>query len=92
MSVILDGVLWTPIPLPPCGVRDDDPHDGDAPRYVIEQLELSTKDLALWLQALKGALGCGGAVEETALVLQGDHRERAVKLLVARGVRKVISG
>ena len=40
MSVILDGVLWTPIPLPPCGVRDDDPHDGDAPRYVIEQLEL----------------------------------------------------
>ncbi len=59
---------------------------------VVEQLELSAKELALWLQALKGALGCGGAVEDGALVLQGDHRERAVKLLAARGVRKVISG
>ena len=40
-------VLWTsttlfrlPIAPPSCGIRDDDPHDGDAPRYVIEQLEL----------------------------------------------------
>lgn len=59
---------------------------------VVEQLELKPKELLVWLQALKSSLGCGGAVEEGALVLQGDHRERTKKLLEARGVRKVIAG
>jgi translation initiation factor 1 len=59
---------------------------------VVEQLELSDRELAAWLKALKGSLGCGGAIEERALVLQGDHRERTRKLLEERGVRKVIAG
>jgi len=59
---------------------------------VVEQLELSAAELSRWLKALKGALGCGGVLEEGALVLQGDHRERLPKLLEQRGVRKVISG
>jgi translation initiation factor 1 len=46
----------------------------------------------VWLKALKGALGCGGAVEEESLVLQGDHRERLPALLESRGVRRVIVG
>jgi translation initiation factor 1 len=45
--------------------------------------------LAAWLKALKSALGCGGAVEEDAIVLQGDHRQRVPGLLTARGVRRV---
>lgn len=59
---------------------------------VVEQLGLPPAQLEAWLKALKGALGCGGAVEEEALVLQGDHRERLPALLEARGVRRVTVG
>jgi translation initiation factor 1 len=59
---------------------------------VVEQLELPQKEREVWLKALKGALGCGGVVEEDALVLQGDQRERLPALLEARGVRRVIVG
>lgn len=59
---------------------------------VVEQLELPPAEREKWLKALKGALGCGGAVEEDALVLQGDHRERLPALLEARGVRRVVVG
>lgn len=57
---------------------------------VVEHLELPLAERETWLKALKGALGCGGAVEdEGALVFQGDQRERLPALLTARGVRKV---
>jgi translation initiation factor 1 len=59
---------------------------------VIEQLDLSENDLREWLKELKSALGCGGAVEDDSLALQGDHRERVGALLRARGVRRVING
>ncbi|HEX4382829.1 MAG TPA: translation initiation factor [Myxococcales bacterium] len=57
---------------------------------AIEQLGLKSKDLETWLKELKNALGCGGAIEEEAIVLQGDQRKRLPALLAARGVRKVI--
>jgi translation initiation factor 1 len=56
---------------------------------VVEKLDLGPAELARWLGDLKRALGCGGAVEGDALVLQGDARERVGRLLEARGVRKV---
>ncbi|MBK7861976.1 MAG: translation initiation factor [Archangiaceae bacterium] len=59
---------------------------------VIEQLDLPVKARDEWLKALKEALGCGGSIEGTALVLQGDQRERVPKLLEKRGVRRVIVG
>ncbi len=59
---------------------------------VVEQLELKPKELEAWCKALKQALGCGGAVEGDAIVLQGDQRSRAPELLTARGVRKVSVG
>lgn len=59
---------------------------------VIEQLDLTLDKRDEWLKALKNALGCGGTIEGTALVLQGDQRERVPKLLEKRGVRKVIVG
>jgi translation initiation factor 1 len=59
---------------------------------VVEQLGLPPPEREVWLKALKGTLGCGGAVEEESLVLQGDHRERLPALLEARGVRRVIVG
>ena len=59
---------------------------------VVEQLGLRSAELETWLKALKGALGCGGSVEEDTLVLQGDQRERLPALLEARGVRRVSVG
>jgi translation initiation factor 1 len=59
---------------------------------IIEQLELTTPAREAWLKQLKGSLGCGGSVEGEALVLQGDHRERAAKWLTERGVKKVSVG
>ena len=59
---------------------------------VVEQLGLPEPELAAWCKALKGALGCGGALEGDTLVLQGDQRERLEPLLLKRGVRKVTVG
>ena len=59
---------------------------------VVEQLELRPAALEEWLKALKQALGCGGAVEDGALVVQGDHRPRVKAWLEARGVKRVSVG
>jgi translation initiation factor 1 len=59
---------------------------------VVEQLDLPVNQREDWLKSLKTALGCGGAIEGTSLVLQGDQRERLPKLLEKRGVRKVVVG
>ena len=59
---------------------------------AIEQLDLRPRELDLWLKDLKAALGCGGAVEGDALVLQGDQRKRLPGLLAARSVRKITVG
>jgi translation initiation factor 1 len=59
---------------------------------VIEQLGLSQADLDAWLKQLKSTLGCGGSLDDGAIVLQGDHRKRLPQILTAQGVRKVIVG
>jgi len=59
---------------------------------VVEQLELRPAELEAWLKALKQSLGCGGAVEDGALVVQGDHRPRVKAWLEGRGVKKVSVG
>ncbi len=56
---------------------------------IVSHLELSVKDRDEWLKALKTGLGCGGQVEDDALVLQGDQRDRLPALLEKRGVKKV---
>lgn len=56
---------------------------------IVEHLELPGGEREAWLKELKSALGCGGALEEEALVLQGDLRERAAKWLEKRGVKRV---
>jgi len=59
---------------------------------VIEKLELPAAELERWCRELKQALGCGGSVEDTTIVLQGDLRPRLEAVLLARGVRKVTLG
>lgn len=59
---------------------------------IIEQFDLAVEAREVWLKQLKASLGCGGSIEGVALVLQGDHRERAAKWLTERGVKKVSVG
>ncbi|MGZ6140600.1 MAG: translation initiation factor [Myxococcaceae bacterium] len=59
---------------------------------VIEQLTLSPRERAEWLLRLKQALGCGGTLEDEALVLQGDQRARVRAWLEARGVGRISVG
>ena len=59
---------------------------------VIDHLGLPAADRDDWLKGLKASLGCGGTLEEDAIVLQGDQRSRVPALLTARGVRKVTVG
>jgi len=59
---------------------------------VVEKLELPAAALAEWGDALKRSLGCGGGVEDGALVVQGDQRDRVVRWLEERGVKKVVRG
>ena len=59
---------------------------------VVEQLDLRAAELEAWLSDFKRKLGCGGALEGRAMVLQGDSRERVRALLEARGVRRVSVG
>jgi translation initiation factor 1 len=56
---------------------------------IIEKLELPAAQLETWCRELKQALGCGGAVDGDAIVLQGDLRRRVEPVLIAKGVRKV---
>ena len=84
-------------PAPPKGparavVRMERKGRGGKEVTAVEQLDLSVRELTLWLNDLKAALGCGGAVEGDALVLQGDQRKRLPGLLAARGVRKITVG
>lgn len=56
---------------------------------IIEKLELPPAELETWCKAAKSAMGCGGFIEDGAIVLQGDLRKRLEPWLTARGVRKV---
>jgi len=60
---------------------------------VVEKLELKPAELETWCRELKQAMGCGGTVEDNAIVLQGDLRQRLPAVLTAKGVGKVtVSG
>ena len=60
---------------------------------IVEKLGLRAAELEIWCRDLKQAMGCGGTVEEDAIVLQGDLRSRLAPVLTARGVVKVtVSG
>jgi translation initiation factor 1 len=50
--------------------------------YGLPENEAFLKDLS---QALKRACGCGGAVAEGAIELQGDLRERVRDILTKKG-------
>jgi translation initiation factor 1 len=44
------------------------------------------------LKLLKGKLGTGGALEDGAIIIQGDHRERIVEILNELGYKAKVAG
>jgi len=59
---------------------------------LVEQLGLGADEMARWLGELKRSLGCGGTVEDSALLFQGDQRDRLAAALCARGVGRISIG
>jgi translation initiation factor 1 len=57
---------------------------------AIEKLGLTAVDLERWCSELKRELGCGGSVEDDAIVLQGDLRSRLHATLTRRGVGNIV--
>ena len=55
------------------------------PTTVIEGLKMNEKDLQELGTSMKKELATGGTVKDGHIILQGDHRDRAVEILVKRG-------
>jgi translation initiation factor 1 len=55
------------------------------PTTVIEGLKMSEKDLHELGTKMKKILATGGTVKDGIIILQGDHRERCVEILVKQG-------
>ena len=46
---------------------------------------LNADDLKALAKRLKNRCGCGGAVKDGVIEIQGDHRDKVVRLLSTRG-------
>jgi len=55
------------------------------PTTVIEGLKMNEKDLQDLGTRMKKMLATGGTVKDGVILLQGDHRDRVVEILVKRG-------
>lgn len=55
------------------------------PTTVIEGLKMSEKDMRELSSSMKRALATGGTVKDGIMILQGDHREAAQKMLMQHG-------
>jgi len=59
---------------------------------IIDGLGLPEKALRVLLKKLKGKLGSGGAVKNTVLEIQGDHRDKLLLLLEKEGIKAKLAG
>ncbi len=55
------------------------------PTTVVEGLKMSEKDLQELGTKMKKILATGGTVKDGVIILQGDHRDRTVEILVKQG-------
>ena len=59
---------------------------------VISGLNLDKGALKKLGKTLKAQLGTGGAIKESNIEIQGDHREKLVELLDKQGIKAKIAG
>ncbi|HID35927.1 MAG TPA: translation initiation factor [Ghiorsea sp.] len=59
---------------------------------VIAGLNLDKGELKTLSKTLKAQLGTGGAIKESNIEIQGDHREKLLKLLEKQGIKAKIAG
>jgi translation initiation factor 1 len=52
---------------------------------VVRGVPLGDAELAVLAKALKAACGSGGTLKEGVIEIQGEHRDKLVALLTARG-------
>lgn len=55
------------------------------PTTVVEGLKMNEKDLQELGTKMKKILATGGTVKDGVIIVQGDHRERVVEILVKQG-------
>lgn len=73
-------------------VRRESKGRGGKTVCIIDGLTLDATALKELLKRLKGQLGCGGAVKEGMLEIQGDHREKLLQLLEKEGIKAKAAG
>jgi len=73
-------------------VRLDRKGRGGKSVTVIEGLQIPDKQREALLKQLKSGLGTGGTVRDSALEIQGDHRDALMRALEKRGYRPKRSG
>jgi translation initiation factor 1 len=73
-------------------VRLDRKARGGKSVTVIEGLRISQKEREAFLKQLKTGLGTGGTLRDTALEIQGDHREELMITLKRMGYSPKCSG
>lgn len=59
---------------------------------VITGLDPKANDLKAMLKQLKNTCSAGGAIKEDHIELQGDHRDRIVKMLLDQGYKAKPAG
>lgn len=55
------------------------------PTTVVEGLKMNERDLEDLARKMKKSLAAGGTVKDGIIILQGNHRESAAKILVENG-------
>jgi translation initiation factor 1 len=81
------GASSVPYPQQKVTVRLDRKGRGGKSVTVIEGLQVVQKQRETLLKQLKSGLGTGGTVRDTALEIQGDHRDSIVLILEKMGYR-----